>query len=52
MKFDFVYIYRHIYKKWLLLVDPKYQNTIIILTGLTILYPRKCFLNNDQNRVK
>ena len=34
MDFEFVFIYRHIYRKWVLSVDSKCRNTVI-LTGLT-----------------
>ena len=27
MHLEFVYVYRHIYRKWVLLVDSKYRNT-------------------------
>ena len=47
MKFYFVYIYHHIYRKLVLLVDSKSQNTVIF-TGLTYTLSWKCFLNNDQ----
>ena len=40
-------IYCHIYRKWLLLVDSKCRNTVI-LTGLTYTLSRKVLLNNKQ----
>ena len=42
MDFEFVYIYRHIYRKWGFLVDSKCRNTII-LTGLTCTSSWKVF---------
>ena len=42
MNFAFVYIYRHIYRKWESLVDSKCRNTVI-LTGLTYTTSRKVF---------
>ena len=46
MHFEFVYIYRHIYRKWVFLVDSKCRNTII-LTGLTYTSSRKVFHENS-----
>ena len=40
MDFEFVFIFRHIYKKWVLSVDSKRRNTVI-LTGLTYTSSRK-----------
>ena len=40
MPFEFVYVYRHIYKKWVLSVDSKCRNTVIF-TGLTCTLSRK-----------
>ena len=40
MDFEFVYIYRHISRKWVFLVDSKCQNTVN-LTGLTYTSSRK-----------
>ena len=42
MTFEFVFIYRHIYRKWGLLVDSNCWNTFI-LTGLTYTLSRKMF---------
>ena len=42
MSFKFVYIYRHIYRKWVFLVDTKCQNTVI-LTRLTYTSSRNVF---------
>ena len=44
MHFEFVYVYHHIYWKWVLLVDSKCRNTVI-LTGLTYTLSQKVFLN-------
>ena len=35
MTFQFVYVYRHIYKKWVLLVDCKCRNTVILTKAAT-----------------
>ena len=43
MHFEFVYVYRHIYRKRVLSVDSKCRNTVI-LTGLTYTLSRKVFL--------
>ena len=43
MDFKFVFIYRHIYRKWVLSVDSKCRNTVI-LTGLTYTSPGKGFM--------
>ena len=42
MHFEFVYIYRHIYRKWLFLLDSKCWNTVI-LSGLTYTSSWKVF---------
>ena len=42
MAFEFVFIYLHIYRKWVLLVDSKCRKTVI-LTGLTYTSSRKVF---------
>ena len=42
MTFEFVFIYRHIYRKSVFLVDSKCRNTVI-LTGLTYTSSRKVF---------
>ena len=42
MTFEFVLIYRHIYRKWVFLADSKFRNTVI-LTGLTYTSSRKVF---------
>ena len=47
MDFEFVHIDRHIYRKWVFLVDFKCQNTVI-LTGLTYTLSRKVFLIKNQ----
>ena len=49
MNFEFVYVYRHIYRKWVFLVDAKCRNTII-LTGLTYTSSRKVFHNGCAKR--
>ena len=42
MTFEFVYVYCHIYRKWVFLVDTKCRNTVI-LTGLTYTSSREVF---------
>ena len=49
MNFAFVYIYRHIYRKWVCLVDSKCRNTVI-LTGLTYTSSRKVFHDGCAKR--
>ena len=49
MDFEFVFIYRHIYRKWVLSVDSKCRNTVI-LTGLTYTSSRKVFHNGCAKR--
>ena len=49
MNFAFVYIYRHIYRKWVSLVDSKCRNTVI-LTGLTYASSRKVFHDGCAKR--
>ena len=49
MDFEFVYIYRHIYRKWVFLVDSKCRNTVI-LTGLTYTSSRKVFHDGCAKR--
>ena len=49
MHFEFVYICRHIYRKWVFLVDSKCWNTII-LTGLTYTSSRKVFHDGCAKR--
>ena len=49
MTFEFVFIYRHIYRKWVLLVDSKCRNTVI-LTGLTYTSSRKVFHDGCAKR--
>ena len=49
MDFEFVYIYRHIYRKWVFLVDTKCRNTVI-LTGLTYTSSRKVFHDGCAKR--
>ena len=49
MNFAFVYIYRHIYRKWVSLVDSKCRNTVI-LTGLPYTSSRKVFHDGCAKR--
>ena len=49
MTFEFVYIYRHIYRKWVFLVDSKCRNTVI-LTGLTYTSSWKVFHDGCTKR--
>ena len=49
MDFEFVFIYRHIYRKWVLSVDSKCRNTVI-LTGLTYTSSRKVFHDGCAKR--
>ena len=49
MDFEFVYIYRHIYRKWVFLVDSKCRNTVI-LTGLTYTSSGKVFHDGCAKR--
>ena len=49
MTFEFVFIYHHIYGKWVLLVDSKCRNTVI-LTGLTYTSSRKVFHDGCAKR--
>ena len=49
MNFEFVYIYRHIYRKLVFLVDTKCRNTII-LTGLTYTWSQKVFYDMCAKR--
>ena len=49
MTVKFVFIYRHIYRKWILLVDSKCRNTVI-LTGLTYTLSRKVFHDGCAKR--
>ena len=49
MNFAFVYIYRHIFRKWVSLVDSKCRNTVI-LTGLTYTSSRKVFHDGCTKR--
>ena len=49
MTFEFVFIYRHIYRKWVFLVDSKCRNTVI-LTRLTYTLSRKVFHDRCAKR--
>ena len=49
MTCEFVFIYRHIYRKWVFLVDSKCRNTVI-LTGLTYTSSRKVFHDGCAKR--
>ena len=49
MIFEFVFIYRHIYRKWVFLVDSKCRNTVI-LTGLTYTSSWKVFHDGCAKR--
>ena len=49
MNFEFVYIYRHIYRKWVFLADTKCRNTVI-LTGLTYTSSRKVYYDGCAKR--
>ena len=49
MDFEFVFIYRHIYRKWVLSVDSKCRNTVI-LTGLTYTLSQKGFHDGCAKR--
>ena len=49
MDFEFVFIYRHIYRKLVLSVDSKCRNTVI-LTGLTYTSSQKVFHNGCAKR--
>ena len=49
MNFAFVYIYHHIYRKWVSLVDSICWNTVI-LTGLTYTSSRKVFHDGCAKR--
>ena len=49
MHFAFVYIYCHIYRKWVSLVDSKCRNTVI-LTGLTYTSSQKVFHDGCAKR--
>ena len=49
MNFAFFNIYRHIYRKWVSLVDSKCRNTVI-LTGLTYTSSRKVFHDGCAKR--
>ena len=46
---SFVFIYRHIYRKWVFLVDSICQNTVIF-TGLTYTSSRKVFHDGCAKR--
>ena len=49
MTFEFVFIYRHIYRKWVFLVDSKCRNTVILI-GLTYTSSRKVFHDGCAKR--
>ena len=49
MDFKFVYIYSHIYRKWVFLVDSKFRNTVI-RTGLTYTSSWKVFHDGCAKR--